>query len=82
MCLLSEVPLYMKVSIWCIETCPLFGDYFYCVPYSECLLSEIPLYSNVRILDHVCMHIIIHLLGPNLRAQLKLCLCLGYLAMQ
>ena len=28
---------------WYIETCPLFGDYFYCVPYSECPLSEVPL---------------------------------------
>ncbi len=24
-----------KVSIWYIETCPLFGGYFYCVPYLE-----------------------------------------------
>ena len=40
-----------KVSIWYIETCPLFGGYFYCVPYSECpLSSEIPLYRKAIIL--------------------------------
>ncbi len=33
-CPLSEVRNYRKVSIWYTEPCPLFGGYFYCVPYS------------------------------------------------
>ena len=36
---------YRQVHYWCIEKCPLYRGYLYCVHYSEGPLSEVPLYT-------------------------------------
>ena len=34
---------YRQVHYWCIEKCPLYRGYLYCVLFSEGPLSEVPL---------------------------------------
>ena len=57
---------YREIVIWVTKTCPLYGDFLYCVLNTECPLSEVPLYkyhysrllwlkSLVKLRLHGCM---------------------------
>ena len=39
----------MKVSIWYIEPCPMFGGYFYCVLYRSVLYRRFHCSTNLRV---------------------------------